>query len=244
LVVAHPAFSQEHPPGHGGDEMLPPGAWTDAEKAALHDLIAFTERELPAFADHTKLTQLGYHDFGGAVPAEPEDGGGSYYHYMNNEFINDEHMLDPRRPETLVFQLNEDGWRLVSAMFIARPDLTTETLPPDLIWLPGWHSHPDVCVTDDYRLGGLTDPDDPHCFSGRPWTHPPMTHVWIIDNSCEHRFAGIEVGGIDCSDHGHGRPGGMPTTTTTSTPTTSTTRPAVATPPVATPVSGNPDFTG
>lgn len=210
MVVAAPASGQEH----GHDDHLPPGDWTDEQQMELHDLIARTEAELPAFADVTSLPALGFHDFGVTV--------GGWAHWINREWVDDDHILDPTRPESLVYRSTGDGWVLEAAMFFLPTGTDMTSIPEDLAWMPGWHQHPDLCITPDWRYAGLTDMNG-GCWSGAPSDMPPMMHVWLVDPGCGHRFGGIDVGGLHC-DVGHGH-GPHPTTPTTAPPAPSTTAP-------------------
>jgi hypothetical protein len=195
--LARPASGQEH-----GDGLLPPGDWTEEQEHHLLDLIDATEAELPRFSDPATVEALGFHDIGVTAP-------GGYDHYINNAWIDDEHILDPAYPETVVFQVTWDqetgqpSYQVVAAMFLLPNDYEMSDIPEDLAWMPGWHIHPEVCVTDDYIFTGLNGGDG-NCSSGHAWLKPPMLHVWIVDNECDHRFGEIGVGGVGCDlDHGH-----------------------------------------
>jgi hypothetical protein len=200
-VLSRPASGQEHEE-HGSDGILPPGDWTEEQEHELLELVAATEEALPQFADVDALPALGFHDFGATAP-------GGYDHWMNIGWIDDEHILDPNYPESLVFQStwNEAtqtmDHELVAAMFFLPSGYDGSNIPEDLAWMPGWHTHPEVCVTDDYRFAGLANADD-SCSSGHPFLGPPMFHVWIVDGECPHRFGEIGVFGVECDlDHGH-----------------------------------------
>ena len=69
-----------------------------------------TLRELPAFADVDSLDALGYRSIGDARTG--------YEHFINYSLINDDVILDPTQPESLVFRVDGDERTLVSAMFI------------------------------------------------------------------------------------------------------------------------------
>ena len=199
LVAAPPASGQEH--GHEG--MLPPGNWTDEQQTALHDLIERTETELPAFGDVSSLPALGFHNFG--ITA------GGWDHWINRAWVDDDRILDPTRPESLVFRSTADGWVLEAAMFFLPTGTTMEDIPDELAWMPGWHQHPDLCITPDWRYAGLTDMGG-GCWSGVPSDMPPMLHVWLVDPGCGHRFGGVGIGGLHCDvGHDHG-PDPMPPT--------------------------------
>jgi hypothetical protein len=259
------AQAQEHGQGDG---LIPPGDWTEGQIDQMLDLIERTEQILPAlYSDPDDLAALGFHDVGVVAP-------GGYYHFINPDWFDDGHLLDPDRPESLVYQSSWNAeteqieYQLVSAMFMATSDTTMATLPHEIAWWPGWHVHANICITDDWRFSGFVDADGV-CTSGHPAVRPPMMHVWIVDNACGHRFGGIDEGGLHCDVHGGGHteppPGGGPPSTsppstappTTDPPTTdpSTTNPPMTHPgrpnrptapraPPARPIRAQPDFTG
>lgn len=231
-------------PTGSGDGLLPPGDWTPQQRAYLLDLISRTEAALPAFADPEYLISIGFHNFGADAP-------GGYVHYINNAWIDDDHILDPTHPESLLFQQTYDPTThqsrltLVAAMFILPTGTTMDDIPPDIAWIPGWHVHPDVCVTDDLTFAGLANSDGT-CSSGHPMDGPPMTHVWITDNGCGNRFSMVDVGGLMCDldmDMGPTTTMNMNPDTTMNMGSTSTTVPGSA-PSAASPVKANPTYTG
>ncbi|MGH9212546.1 MAG: hypothetical protein ACRD2C_18020 [Acidimicrobiales bacterium] len=189
-LVAGPAAGQEHPP----DGMLPPGQWTHEQTAYLLDLIERTEEALPAFADATTLEGLGFYNFGVTAP-------GGYDHWLNPGWVDDGHLLDPAFPEALVFQHTDDGgYELQAAMFMLDSEHNLSNIPEDIAWVPGWHTHEELCVDDEGRFAGLVDGNG-ECTVGQPADYPPMMHVWIVDNACGHRFGGVGVGGLECDVH-------------------------------------------
>lgn len=195
MALAPAASGQSHDMG-----LLPPGDWTDEQEAFLLDLIERTEAELPAFGDASTLESLGFFDFGVTAP-------GGYDHWINLEWIDDEHVIDPQHPESLVFKWQPDGsYELVAAMFFLPSGHDLSNIPDELAWLPGWHTHPELCVTPEGRFAGLVSSDGT-CFSGAPSEMPPMMHVWLVDPGCGHRFGGVGVGGLDCDvSHVHPDP--------------------------------------
>jgi hypothetical protein len=196
MVGPGSASAHEPPPG-----LLPPGDFTHEQQHYLLDLIDRTEAALPAFSDVNALPGLGFHDFGITAP-------GGWVHFINLGWMDDDRLLDPTHPESLVFRLTYDPpnyephYELVSAMFMLPRDYGLEDIPHDLAWLPGWHNHADVCGTDDWYFTTL--PYNGECSSGHLLVKPPMMHVWIVDNPCGHRFGGIDVSGLHCDVHGGG----------------------------------------
>jgi hypothetical protein len=199
LGLPSTALAQEdpHEPGHG-EGLVPPGDWTHEEIETLLDLIDRTEAALPAFADPNDLP-AGFYDFGVTAP-------GGYDHYINWEWIDDEHILDPEHPESLVYQrtwndeTQQEETTLVSAMFFLPSQYDMDNIPEDLAWYPGWHTHADVCINEQHRFAGLSF--DGECSTGVPFDKPPMMHTWIVDNQCGHRFGGVDTGGLHCDVHG------------------------------------------
>jgi hypothetical protein len=199
-ALAAPASAQD-----AGAGLIPEGDWTDEQVAELLALIDETEETLPALFPvtasfeelQTVLEPLGYFNFGVTAP-------GGYDHWINGGWLVDDHVVDPEFPESLVYQIGDDGlWHLVSAMFMLSPGVEVEDIPEDIAWLPGWHGHPELCVTPAGTFAGVTDPDNPSCPPGsNQATTPVMMHVWIVDNACNHRFGGIGVQGLHC-DVGH-----------------------------------------
>ena len=227
--------SQEH-----ADGLLPPGDWSEEQQMTLLDLIDRTEAELPAFADPEELVQMGFKDFGAVAP-------GGYVHYINWDWFDDPYILDPSHPESVVFQqvwndeTQEVELNLVSAMFFLPNQYDLTNIPEDLIWMPGWHTHANVCVNDQGTFAGFPDSDG-HCDSGHPFSKPPMMHVWIVDNECGHRFGGVDITGLHCDVHGHPGHGGGGMPPSTAPP--STAPPQSQTPPPAPAVRVPPTFTG
>jgi hypothetical protein len=193
------ASAQDGDGGHEGHDpvgLLPPGDWTDEQVMQAGGLVADATEALPAFADEGQLEALGFYDFGVRAP-------GGWDHWINPEWMADDAYLDPTRPESLVFRATPEGdYVLEAAMYVLPDGYDMDSIPAEVAWLPGWHVHDDICVDDQDRFAGLADPDGT-CFSGTPLDWPPMMHVWITDNPCGHRFAGVDVGGIECGGHGH-----------------------------------------
>ena len=201
MALAPAASGQVHDDDMAhGDGMLPPGDWTDEQEAFLRDLIARTEAALPAYSDPATLTELGFQNFGVTAP-------GGWDHWTNQAWLDDEHILDPEYPESLVFRHTPDGgYVLEAAMFFLTTEHDMSNIPDDLAWLPGWHTHPELCVDENGLFSGLVRGDGT-CLRGSPAEMPPMMHVWIVDNACEHRFGGVGVGGLNCDvSHDHDDP--------------------------------------
>jgi hypothetical protein len=251
LACAAPAVAQQMDHGddggmdHDSDRaagILPPGDWTDQQIDDALDLVHRTEVDLQQFADFSTLTAKGYHYYG------IDDG--QWVHWINTSYLDDDHVLDPKFPEALVYRRLPGGvMQIEAAMFYLSTRYTLETIPADIAWLPGWHVHPELCNTDDIRFTGFAS--NGTCPSGHPATDRPMTHVWIVDNPCHRRFAELGIG-IHCN--GHADPPHLPPPSVPGTRPPGTRPPGTVPSPVppehrppsppATPVTAQPHYTG
>jgi hypothetical protein len=151
-------------------------------------LLQNTLERLPQFADVRTIGALGFTSIG--------DSGTGYEHYINPEYFDDEHFLDPDYPESLVYRVNGAGRTLVSAMFMAGEVPADD---PELVDYGGplmtWHVHNDLCFSvgeDGPRVAGLID-DAGNCPEGtfQGGNQRPMVHVWIVPHECG-PFAALE----------------------------------------------------
>ena len=145
---------------------------TPAERAAAADLVSATRIALAPYADPVAAAADGYRVNGLA---------GIDFHASNPKYENDDRVLDPAHPETLVYAVAPDGRPvLMGAMFlmpkIGRPGPTIGGP------LTVWHAHEHVCVSlTPPGLTGLLSPLGA-CPVGSidlPRT-PEMIHIWIV----------------------------------------------------------------
>jgi hypothetical protein len=182
---------------------------TPQQQAAAENLIAVTLVRLPKWSDYRDAEAAGFRSIG--------DAGTGHEHFIQWDWINDDVILDPDRPESLVFEPQPDGSKkLVSAMYML-PDTTPLDQVPDIGGaLMQWHIHDDLCFTqgDTPRVAGVTAVGGP-CPAGLVKFRPsPMIHVWITPHPCgpfaalEGVGAGqIEAGEERLCDHAHGSGG-------------------------------------
>jgi len=183
-----------------------PGVTPD-QQAEAEDLVTRTIEDLPQFADPATLPARGWYPIGDAVTG--------FEHYINWPLIDDDDILDPNKPESLVFQVGPGGQRtLVAAMFITPRDVTVED-PPDFGGaLVQWHAHNNLCyggVPNQLRIMAVVPYPQP-CPGNTFRDHlSPMIHVWIVPNECG-PFASLEGDGAGVlaegqtrmCDHAHG----------------------------------------
>lgn len=169
-----------HPPGPG---PTPPGGVTPAQQAAADALLADTKAILPQWRDEATVYDAGFRTIG--------DGGTGTEHLINWRWIDDDVALDPRRPESLVYHVDEDGRELVAAMFML-PFGTADADVPDVGGtLTQWHVHDDLCLTSERMVDGhpqrtvaAVTTVDGSCSQGEKLGRTPMLHVWIIEHPC------------------------------------------------------------
>ena len=162
---------------------------TPEQRLRATALVQNTLRDLPAFADVESLDALGYRSIG--------DSRTGYEHFINYSLINDDVILDPTQPESLVYRVEPDGSRtLVSAMFIVGQRAIDD---PELVDYGGrlmqWHVHENLCWRggeDGPQVDGVTDAEG-NCPEGtvRAGGDNPMVHVWIAPHECG-PFAALE----------------------------------------------------
>jgi hypothetical protein len=195
-------------PPHPYDPALPidlggvPGV-TPQEQARAENLLAATVLLLPQWADPAYDEAHGFYSIG--------DGRSGTEHYVNLTYIDDNVMLDPDKPESLVFDTTVTPKRLVAAMYMGTPGMTLAQAPDIGGPLTQWHIHNNLCFNSEGRIAGLVQPDGscPRPLIKGPET--PMIHVWIIPQRCG-PFAALEGNGggqvapgqaVAC-DHVHG----------------------------------------
>ena len=180
---------------------------TPQQQAAAENLIATTLVQLPQWSDYKVAEAFGFRSIG--------DGGTGHEHFIQWDWINDDVILDPDQPESLVYEPQPDGSKkLVSAMYMLSTDVALEDAPDIGGALMQWHIHDNLCYTDDPeqpRVVGLTNPDGT-CPNGLVKHDPaPMIHVWITPQRCG-PFASLEGAGAGqivageerLCDHQHG----------------------------------------
>jgi hypothetical protein len=185
------------------------------QQARAEKLVASTLRELPQFADVTKIGDLGFKSIG--------DANTGFEHYINFAYLLDDAFLDPNKPESLVYRVDGDKRTLVAAMFAAGGMSLTD---PKLIdWggpLMQWHVHGDLCWSLDADrqpivVGSKDAVGSCPANSMNVFGEVPMVHVWIQPNACgpfaalggqsAGQVAGDEPRVDQCAGHHHGSGG-------------------------------------
>jgi hypothetical protein len=197
-AVAPVPYDPTKPIDLGGVEGVTP-----EQQAAAENLVSVTLLRLPQWSDPAVAEAAGFQSIG--------DGFTGVEHFVNTEFMEDDVILDPDRPESLVYDTSGGGRRLAAAMYMIKRGTPLEDAPTIGGRLIQWHTHENLCFTADGKVAGLTDADG-SCPAGLFKPEPtPMIHVWIEKHPCG-PFAALEgIGGgrvpdgeVPLCDHAHG----------------------------------------
>jgi hypothetical protein len=216
----------EHTHSHGGSSsqpaaVVPPHPYdptkpidlsgvagvTLEQQARAENLIAITVLRLPKYADPATAEANGFKSIG--------DGPTGYEHYINWSYVDDDHVLDPDYPESLVYRVRPGKPReLQAVMFMLSKGSKLADAPDIGGKLTQWHIHDNLCFTPDPaapRVAGLTNVSgqcNPPLVKG---ASVPMIHVWIVPNPCgpfsalDGLGAGqVAPGEVKQCDHVHG----------------------------------------
>ncbi len=159
---------------------------TPAEQHRAEQLLRTTIVDLKKYIDPSAAMAAGYRSIGDAATGDE--------HFVNWSTVDDGHILDPARPESLVYEYRGGKQQIAAAMFML-PFGSRFTDAPDVGGaLTQWHVHADLCLTNSTvqkTLSGLVAIDGV-CPSGSSKAgNTPMLHVWVVPNACG-PFAALE----------------------------------------------------
>lgn len=171
-AVAPVPYDPDKPIDLGGVPGVSP-----EEQARAENLIAATLSHIPKYADPAVAEADGFRSI--------NDGVTGYEHYINGAYRADGQVLNPDRPESLVYQRDGAAKKLVAVMYMAEPGTTLDTTPPLGGALTQWHIHDNLCFrADTGAVAGLTDAAG-NCPGSLVKPEPvPMIHVWIVPHRC------------------------------------------------------------
>jgi hypothetical protein len=159
---------------------------TNVELQRSEKLIETTIKDLKRFQTPAQAYALGYRSIGDRLTGDE--------HYVNWSYANDGHILDPTRPESVVYEVRNGKQQAVAAMY-GMPFGSTFADVPDVGGpLTQWHVHANLCLTNNPQqrvVAGLTSLNGA-CPPGTSKAgNTPMLHVWSIPNPCG-PFAALE----------------------------------------------------
>jgi hypothetical protein len=145
---------------------------TDSERKAAARLVDDTRAATARFQSITTAAVEGYRS--ASNPPLATD------HYVNGAYATDGKVLDPTRPEALMYTLTSHGPILVGVMFLTNN--SGEAGPEIGGCLTRWHVHDNLCYAPDTMAisGFTTKPGE--CPNGLVHLLPPAAlHVWLLD---------------------------------------------------------------
>lgn len=159
------------------------------EQSRAEALLRTTVERLPAWADRSHALASGFFSIG--------DGARGYEHLVNLEYMYDQDLLNPDRPESLIYRVRPHGHRrLVAAMYYLLPGARLASAPELGGRLTQFHVHRLLCLKPG-SLTGVSQLPDGSCppRTTRPKDNTPMIHVWIVPNRCGPFAALTDAGG-------------------------------------------------
>ncbi|MDQ1481311.1 MAG: hypothetical protein QOI44_2172 [Actinomycetota bacterium] len=185
-TTAAPTTSVPTVPGVGPIKLVSQTGVTPVELHRAETLIATTMVALKRFATPAQAYAAGYRSIGDAVTGDE--------HYVNWSYANDGHILDPKRPESIVYEVRNGKQAAVAAMYALPLGSSFANVPDVGGALTQWHVHRNLCLTDnpEQRLVTGVIGETEACPPGTTKAgNAPMLHVWTIPNVCG-PFAALE----------------------------------------------------
>jgi len=188
---AAPATATTDPPApDAGPNRLRGGPGVSpAELRRASHLLSATIAALPRFHTPAEAHAAGYRSIG--------DTKSVVEHYVNWSYVDDGHILDPARPESIVYQRRDGAQVAVAAMYSLPLGSTFADVPDVGGALTQWHVHRNLCLTNDpeQKIILRFTAGDGSCPPGTSKaSNTPMLHVWTVPNPCG-PFAALELGG-------------------------------------------------
>jgi hypothetical protein len=145
---------------------------TPEQAAAAAQLYSATKAAILQYEDWHKAWAAGYRPGGPAnMPST---------HWMNQAFVDAGYVMDPRRPQGLVYANSKHGPVLLGAMFQMKH--LGQFGPDPGGPLTAWHQHENICVTPLGLEFSLMTPFATCPLGAIDISVSPMLHVWIVDN--------------------------------------------------------------
>ncbi len=159
---------------------------TPAEQHRAETLVRETIVDLRKFTYPAEAIAAGYRSIGDALTGDE--------HYVKWSDVDDGHILDPTRPESLVYEVRDGKQQIAAAMYML-PFGSRFTDAPDVGGaLTQWHVHENLCLTDDptqKTLAGFVAINGTCAPGTSKAGSMPMLHVWVVPNPCG-PFAALE----------------------------------------------------
>lgn len=159
---------------------------TPTELRRAETLLTDTVKDLKRFQTPAQAYAAGYRSIGDGITGDE--------HYTNWSYVNDGHILDPTRPESVVYEVKNGKQQAVAAMYSLPLGASFTDVPDVGGALTQWHVHRNLCLTNNPQqrlVAGITS-ENGACPPGTSKAgDTPMIHVWTVPNPCG-PFAALE----------------------------------------------------
>jgi hypothetical protein len=145
---------------------------TPEQVAAAQKLYDETAAAIAPYRDWHNAWAAGYR------PGGPQDMPST--HWMNQGYVDAGYVMDPRRPQGLVYANSKRGPVLLGAMFQMKH--IGQFGPDPGGPLTAWHQHQNICFTPFGVEFSLMTPTATCPLGAIDVSVAPMLHVWIVDN--------------------------------------------------------------
>lgn len=158
---------------HAGAILQPTNQVATPEQvAAAAALLAQTTAAIAPYEDWHVAWAAGYR------PGGPQNMPST--HWMNQRFVDAGYVMDPNRPQGLVYANTKHGPVLLGAMFQMKH--LGQFGPDPGGPLTAWHQHEDICFTPFGFEFSLMTPTATCPVGAIDISAPPMLHVWVVPN--------------------------------------------------------------
>jgi hypothetical protein len=180
LTAAEPGRTGSHQHGHEFGARAQAGlivrpasgaAPTPEEVDAANRLLQTTRAASARFADYNAALAAGYRVDGPS--------GGPVRHLTNKAYQDDGRVLDPERPEQLVFAV--EGQRKLLLGVVYQMERAGEPRPAIGGPITAWHAH-NICLALTPPGFGIVSPFGSCPIGAVALTSVEMMHVWVVDN--------------------------------------------------------------
>ncbi|CAN5569751.1 hypothetical protein BH18ACT1_BH18ACT1_06800 [soil metagenome] len=157
---------------------------TPDQREAAAKLLTDTRDGLWQWVDDKKVYEAGFRTI--------RDGATGTEHLVNWNWINDDVVLDPNAPESLVYRVEPDGTKTLEAAMFMAPGGPPDDAVPDVGGpITQWHIHNNLCYSPAEMVDGAPQrlvvglANDGTCTTGEYLSpHAPMLHVWTVEKEC------------------------------------------------------------
>ena len=202
--VAAVGHAGDHP--HEHEHAARAQAGVIMRPVASHHVTAAQRQAADRLAAATRQAMRRYSTLGAATAAGyvlPKPGRGTDVHMEHPAYKKDGRVLDPQRPEMLVFAIEDGRATLLGVVFVM--DEAGEPGPDPGGAITRWHAH-NICLTALPPGFGIVTP-----FGNCPAlsvnvTSPEMMHVWVVDNPQGPFAEGLDKNWVRAYNAANGHP--------------------------------------